>query len=353
VATIRFLHAPPPRPGAARRAGDDYGARATPDWREIDWSEHVRDITIEGRRVRYCDFGSGDGPPVVMIHGLGGSWQNWLENIPRVGQERRVIAVDLPGHGDSEMPVEKMSISGFGRTVDTLCERLELGPVVLVGNSMGGFTAAEVAIQFPARARGLVLVSAAGITITNMRRQPTLTGARLVAMVGTWTATRADRLVTRRRIRPLLYGTFIRHSTRIPSDLLYEITQSSGKRGWLDALDALTSYDFRDRLPDIRCSTLIVWGAEDMLVPVRDAHEFERLIPQARKVVFDDTGHVAMIERPPTFNDTLVEFLSEGLDSPALVEEDERSDEDADVGDDTDAGGGRTSDEGESAAVSS
>jgi pimeloyl-ACP methyl ester carboxylesterase len=186
---------------------------------------------------------------------------------------------------------------------------------------MGGFTAAEVAIQFPPRAAGLVLVSAAGITITNLRRQPTLVGARLVALAGTWTATRAESLVTRRRIRPLLYGTFIRHSTRIPTDLLYEITQSSGKAGWTDALDALTSYDFRDRLPEIRCPTLIVWGAEDMLVPVRDASEFERLIPNARKVVFEDTGHVPMIERPTTFNECMLEFLHEGLGSSAFEDD--------------------------------
>jgi pimeloyl-ACP methyl ester carboxylesterase len=317
---VRILHALPPVPGSARRAGDDYGAKASPDWREIDWTPHLYDTVIAGRRVRYCDYGAGDGPPVVMIHGLGGSWQNWLENIPRIGQERRVIAVDLPGHGASEMPREKISISGFGKCVDELCSQLSLDSVVLVGNSMGGFTAAEVAIQFPERAGGLVLVSAAGITITNMRRQPTLAGARLVALAGTWAATRASIVVSRRRLRPLVYGTFIRHPGRIPSDLLYEITQSSGKAGWVDALDALTSYDFRDRLPDIGCPTLIVWGAEDMLVPVRDAFEFERLIPNARKVVFDDTGHVAMIERPPTFNDCAVQFLREGLHASGFSE---------------------------------
>jgi pimeloyl-ACP methyl ester carboxylesterase len=315
MATVRFLHAAPALPWAARRAGDDYGAIARPDWREIDWSAHVRDAIVEGRRLRYCDYGSGDGPPVVLIHGLGGSWQNWLENIPRLGQERRVIAVDLPGHGASEMPAEKMSIAGHGRCVNALCDQLGTGPVVLFGNSMGGFTAAEVAIQFPERCAGIVLVSAAGITTTDLRRQPTLAGARLVAFLGTWTATRAEHLVTRPRLRPLMYGTFIRHSTRIPTDLLYEITYTSGKEGWLSALDALTSYDFRDRLGEIGCPTLIVWGAEDMLTPVRDAEEFERLIPNARKVVFEDTGHMAMLERPPTFNDVAVEFLREGLEA--------------------------------------
>jgi pimeloyl-ACP methyl ester carboxylesterase len=321
VATVRIIHALPPAPGAARRAGDDYGARAEPDWRAIDWGPYLHDAVIAERRVRYCDYGAGDGPPVVMIHGLGGSWQNWLENIPRIGQERRVIAVDLPGHGESEMPVEKMSISGFGRCVDALCSELDLGEVVLVGNSMGGFTAAEVAIQFPERAAGLVLVSAAGITITSLRRQPVLVGARVVAMAATWAGTRAEHLVTRRRLRPLLYGTFIRHAGRIPTDLLYEITRSSGREGWTHALDALTSYDFRDRLPEIRCPTLIVWGADDMLTPVSDASEFERLIPNARKVVLADTGHVAMIERPPTFNECAVEFLREGLEAEELDED--------------------------------
>jgi pimeloyl-ACP methyl ester carboxylesterase len=315
MATVRILHARPPGPGAAKRAGDDYGAPAQPDWREIDWSPHVHDAVIAGRRLRYCDYGEGDGPPVVMIHGLGGSWQNWLENIPRIGRERRVIAVDLPGHGASEMPADRMSISGFGRCVDALCAELDLGEVVIIGNSMGGFTAAEVGIQFPERCAGIVLAAAAGITITDVRRQPTLAGARIVAFAATWTATRAEHLVTRRRLRPLLYGTFIRHPTRIPSDLLYEITYSSGREGWIHALDALTSYDFRDRLPDIRCPTLIVWGTDDMLVPLRDASEFERLIPNSRKVVFEDTGHVPMIERPETFNECAVEFLREGLES--------------------------------------
>jgi pimeloyl-ACP methyl ester carboxylesterase len=75
-------------------------------------------------------------------------------------------------------------------------------------------------------------------------------------------------------------------------------------------------YDFRDRLPEIDSPTLIVWGADDMLVPESDAAEFERLIDGARKVVFEDTGHMAMIERPQTFNDCLIEFLAEERDAP-------------------------------------
>jgi pimeloyl-ACP methyl ester carboxylesterase len=138
-----------------------------------------------------------------------------------------------------------------------------------------------------------------------------MAGARVVAAVATRTAAMSERVVRRRHIRHLVYHSFIRHPTRIRNELLYEITRGSGKPGFLDALRAIMEYDFRDRLTEIGCPTLIVWGTEDMLVPSSDADEYERLIPEARKLIFKDTGHMAMIERPQTFNDCLMEFLSE------------------------------------------
>jgi pimeloyl-ACP methyl ester carboxylesterase len=85
----------------------------------------------------------------------------------------------------------------------------------------------------------------------------------------------------------------------------------------VDALRAIIDYDFRERLPEIGCPTLIVWGTDDMLVPSSDADEYERLIEGSRKVVFEDTGHMAMIERPQTFNDCMMEFLAAEPDAPA------------------------------------
>ena len=79
----------------------------------------------------------------------------------------------------------------------------------------------------------------------------------------------------------------------------------------MEALRASLSYDFRDRLPDIRQPTLIVWGENDSIIPVKDAQEFQRLIPDSRKVVMQETGHVPMAERAPTFNDLMMEFLAE------------------------------------------
>ena len=73
----------------------------------------------------------------------------------------------------------------------------------------------------------------------------------------------------------------------------------------------MLTYDVRERLPEIACPTLIVWGKQDLLISVRDADVFEQLIPDARKVIFDDTGHVAMLERPQAFNALLERFLAE------------------------------------------
>ena len=307
----------PASPWAAARAGDGYGATAEPNWREVDWREHLRELEIGGRRVNYVDLGSGeDQPPVVFVHGLGGAWQNWLENMPRTAQERRVLAPDLPGFGRSELPSEKVSVSGYGRWVDEFCERLGLGEVVLVGNSMGGFVTAEVAIQSPERVERLALVAAAGITITNLRRRPVQTWGRIAAAVASYGAANSRAAVTRPMLRHLALGFVMRHPTRLGADLCWEQLHAAGTLGFRDALDALMDYDFRERLGDIRCPTLIVWGTEDVLVPVGDADEYERLIPNARKILMEDTGHVPMLERPAQFNDCLMDFLAEPREAP-------------------------------------
>jgi pimeloyl-ACP methyl ester carboxylesterase len=309
-------HARPARPGAARRADDQYGATAQPDWRSINWRDHLNEIEISGRRVNYVDIGSGDaGPPVVFVHGLGGAWQNWLENLPRVAQDRRALALDLPGFGRSDMPRSEITISSYARCVNNFCEQLGLDEVVVVGNSMGGFVAAELAIQFPARVERLVLVSAAGISITNIYRRPTQTWGRVAAVLGAYGAANTGRAISRRNIRHLALGFVMRHPTRLRADLCWEQVHAAGSEGFRDALEALLDYDFRPRLGEIACPTLIVWGKEDMLVPVEDADEFQREIPGARKILFEDTGHVPMLERPVMFNDCLMEFLAEPRDA--------------------------------------
>lgn len=288
---------------------DGYGPSGRSPWLEIDWREHQRFLEIAGRRVNVIELG--DGPPLLFVHGLSGSWQNWLENIPHFGRRHRVVALDLPGFGASEMPADEISIPGYGRVLDAVCERLGIDAAAVVGNSMGGFIASELAIQCPERIERLVLVSAAGVSIEDLRRAPALALARLTRAGAGWLATRSEAVVRRPRLRGWTLGVVARHPNRLPAELCWEQLQGSGKPGFVDALDALTSYRIRDRLGDIACPALIVWGADDQLVPAQDADEFERLIPNSRKVVFQDTGHVSMLERPAHFNRVVEEFLAE------------------------------------------
>jgi pimeloyl-ACP methyl ester carboxylesterase len=308
------------RPGAApsapwryRDADDDYGATATPDWRGTDWSRELKQVDIDGVPMNYVDVGAGDEDPLVLVHGLGGQWQNWLENIPRLALDRRVVAMDLPGFGLTPEPEdEEISIPGYGRSVNALCDKLGLGKIDLVGNSMGGYVAAEVAIQFPERVSRLVLVSAAGISSAETLQAPILTIGRIATAIATNSAARHRRLAARPITRHVSLALVARHPRLLKPDLAYEgFFKGAGKPGFDGALRASLDYDFRDRLPEVKVPTLIVWGERDSIIPVRDADEFERLIEDSRKVVMKDTGHIPMAERPTAFNDLLVDFLAE------------------------------------------
>lgn len=297
---------------AARDASEDYGRTAVPNWREVDWQQHLHQVQIRGRTVNYVDIGSGDKAPIVFIHGLGGCWQNWLENLPRAAEERRAIALDLPGFAYSQMPEEKITISNYARTVYELLREIGIDePVALVGNSMGGFIAAEVCLRHPDICERIMLVSAAGISTTSLNQRPLLTAARVTAAITEFVIARRERLVARPALRHAILGYVARHPTRLQPDLVLEIMHGAGSPGFLPALEALTGYDYSDRLDDVKCPTLIVWGEDDKLVPVKDADEYERLIRNSRKVVFRDTGHISMVERPQTFNDLMMEFVNE------------------------------------------
>jgi pimeloyl-ACP methyl ester carboxylesterase len=298
----------PASPWSARRAPEGYGRPGEPDWREVDWSEHLHQADFGGRRLNWCDYG--EGPAVLLIHGLGGSWQNWIENVRAIGRTHRVIAPDLPGFGFSEMPADDVSIPGFGRTVSALCEHLGIETAAVVGNSMGGFVSAELAIQRPDLVERLVLVSAAGISINKLRREPVIVWGRINTAAATWLATRIEPVLRRPRLRHLVFSTIVRHPSRVPQDTLYELAAHSGRPGFMPTLLAHMEYDFRDRLEDIACPALIVWGERDMIVTPRDADEYERVLRNARKVIYEDTGHLPMVERAREFNALVNDFLT-------------------------------------------
>lgn len=291
-----------------------YGPSERSPWLDVDWRQHQHWTIINDSPINVIELG--EGPALLFVHGLSGSWPNWLEQLPVFAQTHRVIAVDLPGFGHSPMPNERISISGYARTLDALLDTLGVDAAAVVGNSMGGFVSTELAINFPQRVERLVLVSAAGLSTYNhpgaMRALPSMRRAeRVIAAYAGWIAAHADIVARRPGLRNATLGFVTAHPSRLPAAVAAEQVRGAGKPGFIQALAANLDYDFRDRLGEVACPTLIVWGDKDRVITARDADRFADLIPGSRKVVYEDTGHMAMLERPAAFNALLQEFLDE------------------------------------------
>jgi pimeloyl-ACP methyl ester carboxylesterase len=288
---------------------DDYG-NPDPEWPRIDWRPHLRRVALPGGEVNYVDIG--EGAPIVFVHGISGSWQNWLENLPHFARNHRAIALDLPGFGMSPMPSWPIDMPAYGRLLHDFCEKLGVGGnATLVGNSMGGLVAAEAVLTEPSRFNRLVLVSAAGFINTRLPHQRGKATSQAWNTFGRPFGAAARFFVTHPRARWLMFRFVIRYPDRLNKELLWE-QMASGVPclGFADALDAVIEYDARDRLEEIQIPTMIVWGMDDWVISAAAALSYHRRIPESRLEIFEHTGHVPQMERPARFNALLDEFLA-------------------------------------------
>jgi pimeloyl-ACP methyl ester carboxylesterase len=297
-------------PAATPADGPDPYGDPDPEWLRIDWAEHRREIEVVGARVNYVEMGQG--APIIFVHGLSGAWQNWLENIPHFARTHRAIALDLPGFGASPMPPWEITIPNYGRFLRDFCERLGIDRASLIGNSMGGFIATELAITEPERVDDLVLVSAAGITWARARREP----ATMLAHAGRAAAPLALRFqmsgIKRAKFRQRAFGGVFYDPNALRREVLWEnVVPALQSPGYFDAVTNLVGYDIRHRLEEIGVPTLIVWGRNDRVVPVPAALSYKKRIgDNAELVIFDKTGHVPQIERPVRFNRVVDDFFA-------------------------------------------
>jgi pimeloyl-ACP methyl ester carboxylesterase len=299
-----------PLPPATPSDGDDPYGNPDPEWLRIDWREHRHEVEVVGAKVNYVEMG--EGAPVLFVHGLSGAWQNWLENLPHFARTHRAIAVDLPGFGASPIPPWEISIPAYGRFLRDFCERLGIERCSLVGNSMGGFIATELAITEPERVDDLVLVSAAGITWARARREP----AEMLGRVGRAAAPLALRFqlsgIRRPKFRERAFRGVFHDPNALRREMLWEnVVPALQSPGYFDAMTNLVGYDIRDRLEEIEVPTLIIWGRNDRVVPVPAAIAYKKRIgDNADLVIFDHCGHVPQIERPVRFNRVVEKFLA-------------------------------------------
>jgi pimeloyl-ACP methyl ester carboxylesterase len=295
-------------------------SRPADGWRGVNWQRQARTVELGADRISYVELGEGE-TPVLLVHGLGGNWTAWLESLPALAAKHRVIAVDLPGFGGSPPSGDGISIPGYSRTLERFCECLELAPAVVIGNSLGGWVAADLTLRAPERVRALVLVDAAGIVPTRWERRKALSvmdGAALMAPH----APRFRRTVaSRRRLRAMAFRYTAARPGDLAADLVYMAMPAAPDPGFKQALLAARrswSDGWCDTLTEIECPTLIVWGDRDSLLPLRHGREYARRILNSRLVVVPDAGHLPMLERPAAFNSLVLEFLADSDDVPEI-----------------------------------
>lgn len=240
---------------------------------------------------------AGTRPPVVLVHGLGGSSANWSPAL-RLLTDRRAIVPDLPGHGGSPAPPLGATIEAFVGALAAAISVEAPEPSIVVGHSFGGLVAARLAIARPDLVRGLVLVCAAGVSTSSRatRRYIAVTTrvrpARLVRPL-------ARRYGGRHRIRrALLEPWFVSDARALEAGAMPALFRDVHRHvDVARAGRAMTRDDLRLDLPAIACPTLVLWGARDLQLPLTDAFELARRAGAPVRVV-PDCGHLLPIERP-------------------------------------------------------
>ena len=259
-------------------------------------------LDIDGTALAWDESGppSAATPSVVLLHGLGARAGDWSLQIPALAGRYHVVAVDLPGHGRSALPRERLTIDGIASRVSALVSHVSTGPVHLVGLSLGGCVALALAAQAPERVRSLTLVNAFA------RLRPAGPRAALRVLVRLALVAMAPMPVVAAHVAR---GLFPKREQR---DLCERAVASLGatpRASYVAGLRALARFDARARLAAVRCPTLIVVGDRDATVPRSATEALRAGIVGARLVVVADSGHATTHDQPETLNRALLEFL--------------------------------------------
>jgi pimeloyl-ACP methyl ester carboxylesterase len=286
--------------------------------------EH-EEITLHGHRVSYRQ--AGWGPLVVLIHGITGSSETWAEVIEPLAEKYTVVAPDLLGHGQSAKPRGDYSLGAYASGIRDLLGALGHGSGTIVGHSLGGGVAMQMAYQFPERCDRLVLVSSGGLgrEVHLMLRAATLPGSELVL--------------------PMLASSRVLNASAAVGDFLGRLGLRAGPdleemwRGFSSLNDRGARAAFIHTLRGIvdpggqhvnatdrlylaqRVPTMLLWGDRDPIIPVAHGRAAQELIPGSRFETFSGAGHFPHRTDPRAFVRVLDEFI--GSTEPADVNEDD------------------------------
>jgi pimeloyl-ACP methyl ester carboxylesterase len=255
--------------------------------------------TVFGAKINYLEAGDPAKPTVILLHGLGGSTANWAMNVAALSQNYHVIALDQVGFGKSDKPFLKYRVGTFVDFLDKFMSELKIESASLVGNSMGGWVAALMAIKYPNRVNKIVLADAAGIVPPNF-------GEAQVYQLNN---------STRDEIRAnmkLIFANPALQNNEALVDQFMTARVSSNDGGTINSIieSIKRKEDFLNgRLGEIKKPTLIIWGKQDGLLPVADAYSFNKGIAGSEIMIFDACGHAPQFEKAADFNKAVLEFF--------------------------------------------
>jgi pimeloyl-ACP methyl ester carboxylesterase len=282
------------------------------------------EIDLHGHRVSYRT--AGEGPVILLIHGIAGRSEQWLDAMTLLADEHTVVAPDLLGHGRSAKPRGDYSLGAYAAGLRDLLVALGCRKATVVGHSLGGGIALQFAYQFPERSSRLVLVSSGGLgrEVHPLLRAATLPGSELVLpLISNETVrnagTAVSQLVGRLGFRA---GPDIAEFARGYGSL----ADGDARQAFIHTLRAVIDHggqrvNASDRLylaEDM--PSLIVWGRRDPIIPVSHAGIAHRGMPGSRLEVFDDAGHFPQLDEPVRFARTLADFIDST--EPADVDSD-------------------------------
>jgi 4,5:9,10-diseco-3-hydroxy-5,9,17-trioxoandrosta-1(10),2-diene-4-oate hydrolase len=270
-------------------------------------------VTVGSVKTRFWSQGD-HGSPVVLIHGISGSADDWIENIGVLARDHRVYAMDLVGFGRCDMGGPDVSLEGMTDFVRRFMQTQSVETAGIVGHSLGGRLAIHFAAEFPEMTKHLVLVASSGLG----RGVPLSLRLSSIAHVGEvlW---RPSRSAVGFGLKGIVYDPAV--ITREMVDASYQCAARPGSgRSFLSVLRTGVSWrgqresfvrSTRDDLSRIAAPTLVIWGRQDRVLTPAHAQVVAEMVPNTKLVFFDRCGHLPQLERPNEFNSELLSFLAE------------------------------------------
>src|SRR3954469_15304614 len=273
------------------------------------------EVKLHGHKVRFNI--AGEGPPVVLIHGVAGRAAQWDQTMVQLAEKHTVIAPDLLGHGESAKPRGDYSLGAFASGVRDLLIGLDIEGATVVGHSLGGGIAMQFAYQFPERCQRLILVSSGGLgqDVHPVLRAATLPGSELVLPL-----IAHEKLLEVIRLVPRALGKIGLRTGPDIAEMAHgygSLSNAEGRSAFIHTVRAVIDptgqrVNASDRLYlASKMPSMIVWGERDRVIPVDHAQIAHEGMPGSRLELFEDSGHFPQLNRPIEFARVLGSFMDE------------------------------------------